>query len=177
LKTVQQNAEKMGVLIDDLLAFSRLGRKGVNKSLVKMTELTKSVIFDLQKDLSHKAEIIINELHPVSADYSLMTQVMTNLLSNAIKYSSKKEQPVISISSEKKANTIVYSISDNGAGFDMQYAHKLFGVFQRLHSTEFEGTGVGLAIVQRIIVRHGGEIWAESELGMGATFQFSLPAQ
>ena len=175
LRTVQLNAKRMGVLIDDLLAFSRLGRKEVNKSLVRMTELTKNVVFELVKDLPTKIEIMVNELHPVLADYSLMTQVMTNLLSNAIKYSAKKENPVVKVVSEKKGNEIIYSVSDNGAGFDMQYAHKLFGVFQRLHSTEFEGTGVGLAIVQRIIVRHGGKIWAESELEKGATFYFSLP--
>jgi PAS domain S-box-containing protein len=175
LKTVQYNAKKMGVLIDDLLSFSRLGRKDVKKSLVNMTELTRKVIFDLQRDLSHKAKIILRELHPALADHSLITQVMTNLISNAIKYSSKKEKPEIKISSEKKGNDIVYTVSDNGTGFDMQYAHKLFGVFQRLHSDDFEGTGVGLAIVHRIIVRHGGSIWAESKIEKGATFYFSLP--
>ena len=175
LKVVQHNAKKMGALIDDLLAFSRLGRKEVYKFLIKMTELVENVIFELQRDLAHKPEIIVNKLHPVFADYSLMTQVMMNLISNAIKYSSKKEKPVIKISSEKKGNDIVYSVSDNGTGFDMQYAHKLFGVFQRLHGEEFEGTGVGLAIVQRIITRHGGKIWVEAELEKGATFYFSLP--
>ncbi len=175
LKTVQHNAKKMGVLIDDLLAFSRLGRKEVYKSLVKMTDLVENVISEFKKDLSTNTKINLSELHPVLADYSLMTQVMTNLISNAIKYSSKKEKPVIKISSEKKGNEIVYSVSDNGTGFDMQYAHKLFGVFQRLHGEDFEGTGVGLAIVQRIIIRHGGKIWVEAEPEKGATFYFSLP--
>ena len=177
LKKVQGNAKKMGTLIDDLLAFSGLGYKEVKRSFIKMTELTKNVVFDLQKTGFDGAEIILNELHPVYADYSLMTQVMTNLLSNAIKYSSKKENPLIKISSEKKGNEIIYSISDNGAGFDMQYAHKLFGVFQRLHSMqEFEGTGVGLAIVQRIVMKHGGRVWAKGESGKGAIFYFCLPA-
>jgi PAS domain S-box-containing protein len=176
LKKVQENAGKMGRLINDLLAFSRLGRKEINKSSVKMDVLINDVLREMEKATTHKAEVKIEKLHPVMADYALIVQVMTNLISNAIKYSSKKENPVIKVSSYKKDNEIVYSVNDNGAGFEMEYVNKLFGVFQRLHrADEFEGTGVGLAIVQRIITKHGGKVWAEGEPDKGATFYFSLP--
>ena len=142
-----------------------------------MKLLTENVLEELNKTMNNKAAIRVNDLFPAMADYTLMTQVMMNLLSNAIKYSVNAESPVIEISSEKKNGGAIYSVSDNGAGFDMQYAHKLFGVFQRLHAPdEFEGTGVGLAIVHRIITKHGGKIWADGEVGKGATFYFSLPS-
>jgi PAS domain S-box-containing protein len=176
LSVVRKNTNKMGVLIDDLLAFSRLGRKEVNKSLIDMTRLTESIFSEINKPISNKANIKINALSPVMGDYALIGQVMTNLISNAVKYSSKTENPVIEIKSEKKNGETIFSVSDNGAGFDMQYVHKLFGVFQRLHTAEeFEGTGVGLAIVQRIITKHGGKVWAKGELEKGATIYFSLP--
>lgn len=176
LSIVQGNATKMGLLIDDLLTFSRLGKKEVNKTLLDMTAMATDTINELKKGLDLKAKIIINDLDPVMADNALMSQVWINLLSNAIKYSSDKTNSVIEINSKKENNEVVYSVSDNGAGFDMQYVHKLFGVFQRLHSEEeFEGTGVGLALVQRIINKHGGKIWAQGEVGKGATFYFSLP--
>jgi light-regulated signal transduction histidine kinase (bacteriophytochrome) len=115
-------------------------------------------------------------LIPADGDHALLMHVWTNLISNAIKYSAKKEQPSIEIGSESQSHEIVYHVRDNGAGFDMKYADKLFGVFQRLHRTkDFEGTGVGLAIVQRIVARHGGRIWAEAKVNEGATFFFSLP--
>ena len=178
LGVIQNNAKTMGSLIDDLLALSRLGRKEIRKSLVDMTQLTKTVLQEINKITNHKAEVRINRLHPAMADNSLVSQVMTNLLSNAIKYSSKKEKPVVKIGSEEKDGQLIYSVSDNGAGFDMQYAHKLFGVFQRLHAShEFEGTGVGLAIVHLLIRKHGGNVWAEGEVNKGATFYFSLPAE
>jgi len=178
LGVIQNNAKTMGSLIDDLLALSRLGRKEIRKSLIDMTKLTKTVLQEINKITSNNAEVKINKLHPVMADNSLMSQVMTNLLSNAIKYSSKKEKPVVKISSEEKDGQFIYSVSDNGAGFDMQYAQKLFGVFQRLHAShEFEGTGVGLAIVHLLIRKHGGNVWAEGEVNKGATFYFSLPAE
>lgn len=175
LETIRSNATKMGTLIDDLLAFSRLGRKEILKTEVNMNKLTESVINEMDKSMKHKMEINKTQLHNVNGDYGLLHQVMFNLLSNAIKYSSKTENPVVQISSKEKSNEIVFSVNDNGAGFDMQYADKLFGVFQRLHSEEeFEGTGVGLAIVQRIISKHGGKVWAEGIVNKGAAFHFSL---
>ncbi len=177
LHVIQDNAKRMGILIDDLLAFSRLGKKPVNKSLTNMKLIVESIWVDLSRSYQTEPKIKILKLLPTMADQPLITQVWTNLISNALKYSSKAIHPMITISSRKKGDQIIYKISDNGAGFDMQYAHKLFGVFQRLHAPdEFEGTGVGLAIVHRIITKHNGKIWAESEVGHGATFYFSLPA-
>lgn len=176
LEEVQQNAKKMGVLIDDLLAFSRLGRKAIERSEINMTKLTEFAIKEVSQTSVHNARIKLNTLHPVKADNALIQNVMINLISNAVKYSQKKEDPVIEISSKRGPNDITYSIKDNGVGFDMQYANKLFGVFQRLHTPdEFPGTGVGLAIVSRIITKHGGKIWAEGKVDKGATFYFMLP--
>lgn len=176
LHNIQHNAQKMGTLIDDLLSFSRLGRKDVQRSRINVKELLEGVMIELNKNVKHSASVNMHHLIDLNADYALLNQVFYNLISNAIKYSSKEEQSRVDISSEKKENEIIYSISDNGAGFDMQYGHKLFGVFQRLHSdSEFEGTGVGLAIVQRIIVKHNGKVWAEGKPGEGATFYFSIP--
>jgi PAS domain S-box-containing protein len=178
LAVVQNNAKKMGVLIDDLLAFSRLGRKEVKKSMVNMNALVENALIELNTSQQFKGVIKINDLHPATGDTTLMHQVWVNLLSNAIKYSSNNKKPVIKIDSEKKNNELIYSISDNGVGFDMKYVHKLFGVFQRLHSSEdFEGTGVGLALVHRIINKQGGKIWAKAEINKGATFYFSLPGK
>lgn len=176
LGVVKNNANKMGTLIDDLLAFARLGRKEISKSPIDMETLCRNVLFDLNKSIDHHAQVNIGPLLPVKADSSLMEHVISNLLSNAIKYSSKKDNPVVEIKCERKNGELIYSVADNGAGFDMAYANKLFGVFQRLHSAEeFKGTGVGLAIVQRIINKHGGRIWAQAKAGEGATFYFSLP--
>ena len=176
LHIVQENANKMGVLIDDLLAFSRLGKKEINKSRIDMTKLAENVLNEFKTSLQLKAEVHIHTLHHVTADPTLMNQVWVNLLSNAIKYSSNVQKPVIAISSEHQNGELIYSIKDNGVGFSMRYAHKLFGVFQRLHDAEdFEGTGVGLALVHRIISRHGGKIWAKAKMGKGATFHFTLP--
>ncbi|MGZ3931990.1 MAG: sensor histidine kinase [Bacteroidia bacterium] len=173
---VRANALKMGKLIDDLLAFSRLGKKELSKTTIDMNVLTATVVSELKTSVC-RAEIAIEELHPVIGNLDLLSQVMTNLVSNAIKYSSKKENPVIQISSEKKNNEIIFSVKDNGSGFDMAYVGKLFEVFQRLHSqSEFEGTGVGLAIVYRIIINHGGRVWADAKVNEGAIFCFALPA-
>ena len=176
LGEVQQNAKKMGVLIDDLLSFSRLGRKEVEKSFIDMNKLIEVALKEVYQTYNHPVEIKCGDLHPAIGDYALMLHVMTNLLSNAIKYSSREEKPLIEIQSQKTKGEQIYSISDNGVGFEMEYVHKLFGVFQRLHSNEeFPGTGVGLAIVQRIIHKHNGRIWAAAKPGNGATFYFSLP--
>ncbi len=166
----------MGLLIDDLLTFSRLGRKGITKSSVDINKVIDTVLSEINQSTTHNAEIKFSNLLPAIADYNLLQHVFTNLLSNAIKYSSKKENPLIEIKSVQKNRELIYSVGDNGVGFDMQYVNKLFGVFQRLHSDEeFSGTGVGLAIVQRIIQKHDGKVWAEGKEGQGATFFFSLP--
>lgn len=163
-------------MIDDLLDFSRLGRKEVQKTKVDMHALVLDSWSELKKSTEQSAEIKLNELLPALADHSLVRQVVINLLSNALKYSSKKMNPVIEVKSERKDHEIIYSVTDNGVGFDMQYYTKLFGVFQRLHSNaEFEGTGVGLAIVHRIIAKHGGRVWADGKINEGASFYFSLP--
>lgn len=176
LRNIKHYANHMGTLIDELLAFSKLGRTGLKKTHINMNELVEGVVIDLEKSVQHKAKIKIRKLSELYADYGLMHQVMFNLISNAIKYSSKKEKPEIEISSEEKDDYIITRVKDNGAGFDMKYANKLFGVFQRLHLQEdFEGTGVGLAIVQRIISKHGGTIWAKAETEKGAEFYFSIP--
>ena len=177
LENIQQNAKKMSILIDDLLSFSRLGKKVIQKKELDMNELTEGVLIDLNKSVKHNAAVKIEKLCPAMGDYSLIHQVLINLISNAVKYSSKKEKPVVKIQSKKEKDQTVYTVTDNGVGFDMKYAHKLFGVFQRLHTMdEFEGTGVGLAIVQRIITKHGGKVWAESKVDEGSVFSFSLPA-
>lgn len=175
---IHSNAIKMGQLIDDLLSFSRLIRSELHHSKIDMEGLVKNVIseFESAQNIDSKT-ILVQKLPQVVGDSNLMKQVWVNLLSNAIKYSSKNKDAQISIGSYREQNELVYYIKDNGVGFDMEYVHKLFGVFHRLHSiAEFEGTGVGLAIVQRIISRHRGRVWAEGKVGEGATFYFTLPA-
>jgi len=175
IECINDNTAKMGTLIDELLAFSRLGRKEIQKTEIDIYEMVRGVVTDVNKSVEHGAEIKIDELHKVKADYVLLKQAMYNLISNAVKYSAKKENPVVEISSKEHNGEVIISVKDNGAGFDMRYANKLFGVFQRLHSQEdFEGTGVGLAIVQRIINKHGGKVWAEGKVNEGATFHFSI---
>ena len=176
METVLRNTVKMGRLIDDLLTFSKLGKKDLRITAVDMTKLATSILNDIRySSPSIKANIVIHPLLPVDGDSSLLSQVFTNLISNAIKYSEGKDTPVIEIGSREEEDEAIYYVKDNGAGFDMKYYDKLFGVFQRLHrEEEFEGTGVGLALVKRIITRHGGRVWGEAEVGMGATFYFSL---
>jgi PAS domain S-box-containing protein len=173
---ISESAKDMGKLIDDLLAFSRVGRAVMSSSVINMETMARSIFFELTNPESReRIDFRVGPLPSATGDTSLIRQVWMNLLSNAVKFSSKKELAIIEVSAERSADEIVYSIRDNGAGFDMQYMDKLFGVFQRLHSTkEFEGTGVGLAIVHRIILRHGGRIWAEGETGKGATFHFTF---
>jgi light-regulated signal transduction histidine kinase (bacteriophytochrome) len=166
----------MGQLIDDLLAFSRLGKKELTNSAIDMQLLATNVVNELLQNEDKDYDIRINVLPPAKGDMVMIKQTLMNLLSNAIKYSSKKERPVIEIGAKDEETQTIYYVKDNGVGFDMAYAGKLFGVFQRLHSQEeFEGTGVGLALVKRIIDKHKGEIWGEGVEDSGATFYFSLP--
>ncbi len=171
------NAKMMGQLIDDLLSFSRLGKKELKRTHVDMQLLAATVVNELlQNEPENKYKIHIGLLPSTEADQVMIKQVLINLLSNAIKYSSKRAGPEIEIGSKDDIVRTIYYIKDNGAGFDMAYAGKLFGVFQRLHShEEFEGTGVGLALVKRIIDKHKGDIWTEALENIGATFYFSLP--
>jgi len=176
LEVIVTSVQKMKTLIDELLTFSRLGKKGLSIATVDMTKLVEEVFAEV-KPADRDVQLNLHPLPMVYVDLALMRQVWTNLLSNAIKFSSHKEISVIEIGSKVDNNQDVFYITDNGVGFDMQYADKLFGVFQRLHgSEEFGGTGVGLAIVQRIIHRHSGRIWAESKVGEGTTFYFTVPS-
>jgi len=177
LHSIMHNSKKMGDLIDDLLAFSRLGRKEITISEINMNTLVKSVIEEVQAtDIEKKTEFNVAILPTINGDIALIRQVWINLISNSVKYSKYKPKPSIEIAAYTKDNLVVYYVKDNGAGFDMQYYDKLFGVFQRLHSQdEFEGTGIGLAIVQKIVQRHNGAVWAESKLNEGTCFYFSLP--
>jgi PAS domain S-box-containing protein len=176
LERIRRGGEQMGCLIDDLLEFSRLGRQPINKRKVDTANLVGMLLEELNPQLGcREIEIKVGYLPPCQGDATLLKQVWMNLLSNAIKYSRRRERAVIEIGCVSKNGEKVYMVRDNGAGFDMTYADKLFGVFQRLHrSDEFEGTGVGLAIVKRVISRHGGRVWAEAELERGATFFFTL---
>ncbi|HEX7493907.1 MAG TPA: PAS domain S-box protein, partial [Bacteroidales bacterium] len=169
---ISSSATQMGELIDDLLNFSRIGRSSMNPLLLDMKSIVISVFADICSDKEKsRTKLKIGKLHKAFGDANLIKLVWNNLISNAIKYSSKENISEISVSSQMKYDRITYSVKDNGVGFDMNYKHKLFGVFQRLHSeSEFEGNGVGLAIVQRIILKHEGKVWAESEVGKGATF-------
>lgn len=174
LSEIEYNANRMSTLIDDLLTFSKLGRKSVQKSVIDMKLLIEDVLRQVGPG---KASIKYDQIQPVFGDLQLIKHVMTNLLSNAIKYSSREEHPRVTISSIVQNDFVTYSVTDNGVGFDMTYAQGMFEVFKRFHSNEdFEGSGVGLAIVHRIIQRHGGKVWAHSKVNEGATFFFTLPA-
>jgi two-component system sensor kinase len=177
LGLVSANTHRMGQLIDDLLAFSRLGRQPMTNTRIDLAALAKTV-FDELAILAPQREIelLIGAVPPVRGDAALLRQVLANLLSNAIKFTKTRPRASIEFGYRPQLDGGAYFVGDNGVGFDMQYVGKLFGVFQRLHAaTEFEGTGVGLALVQRIIVRHGGRVWAEGALDRGATFYFTLP--
>lgn len=174
---IQDNAQKMNELIDDLLTFSRMGRAQMHLFETEMGPMVQAIFNELTtRAMQEQIDFRLDPLLPAPADSHLIKQVWMNLLSNAIKYSSKNEHPVIRVSCWQDEERIIYAVSDNGVGFNMQQAGRLFEVFQRLHSAdEYEGTGVGLAIVKRIVNRHGGEVWAEAEVNQGATFCFSLP--
>ncbi len=176
-KVVQNNAKKMGKLIDDLLAFSRMGRASLNPSNIDMKNMVNSMYHEVTSDKERKRiKLTIANLPDIEGDTTMMRQVWINLISNAVKFSSHRKKAIISVTSSEEKNKITYCIKDNGAGFNMKYVDKVFGVFQRLHSEkEFEGTGVGLALVKRIISRHDGNIWTEGKVNKGAEFYFALP--
>ncbi|MBM2811020.1 MAG: hypothetical protein HW416_1779 [Chloroflexi bacterium] len=176
LGLVRSNALQMGALVDDLLAFSKLARQGLAKESTDPGRIARGVLADLmQHEDGRQIDVSIRELPSCLADPSLLRQVFSNLLGNALKYTRRRERAEIEVGSRVVDGEVAYFVTDNGTGFDMQYAGKLFGVFQRLHrSEEFEGTGVGLAIVQRIIHRHEGRVWAEAAIDKGATFSFTL---
>jgi light-regulated signal transduction histidine kinase (bacteriophytochrome) len=176
LERIRKGGQRMGELIDDLLAFSRLSRQSVNRQSVNTVKLVQDVLEELKpQQEGRKMEIRIGELPPCHGDGALLRQIWVNLLSNAIKYTRDREPAIIEIACTCENGEDVFSVQDNGTGFDMRYVNKLFGVFQRLHrADEFEGTGVGLAIVQRIVQRHGGRVWAQGEVNRGAIFHFTL---
>ena len=164
-------------MIDDLLNFSRIGRAVLRADPIEMTDLVRAVFDEVvPEEARRRIEFRLASLPPVIGDRATLRQVWANLIDNAVKYSSNRPRQVIEIGGEQTETETVFQVRDNGVGFDMAYADKLFGVFQRLHGVrEFEGTGVGLAIVGRIVQRHGGRVWAEGAVDRGATLYFSLP--
>lgn len=179
LNIVRDNAQKMGRLIDDILAFSRMGRLEMSESDVSMEQLAREVFEELKPSFAgRELALEIKPLPACRGDHAMLRQVWVNLLDNAIKFTQTRAAARIEAGGITDGAELVYYVKDNGAGFDMQYADKLFGVFQRLHSNEeFEGTGIGLAIVKRIVTRHGGRVWAEGKINEGATFYFTLPVK
>ena len=177
LSVVESEAARMGDLIDDLLAFSRLGRQQMAEADVQMTQLARDVADECCREAGcDPSLVVVDELPLARGDRALLRQVWINLIANAIKYSGKAAEPSVRVWGTSSATAVTYNVQDNGVGFDMAYADKLFGVFQRLHrNSEFPGTGVGLAIVKRIVQRHAGSAWGSSQLGKGATFSFALP--
>jgi PAS domain S-box-containing protein len=178
MRIILEAAKKMGTLIDDLLAFSKIGRAETRETMVNMEQLVKEVLTDIQPETGGRTIAWkVGALPNLYGDRSMLRIALVNLISNAVKFTRINPQAEVEIGSmEKKEEGVVVFVRDNGVGFDMKYAHKLFGVFQRLHQSDsFEGTGIGLATVQRIIHRHGGRVWAESSLNRGATFFFSVP--
>ena len=179
LRLIADNTRRMGRLIDDLLAFARLGRRPVAESVVQPAEIARRAWAELDGVRGgRRVELVIGDLPPCRADGALLQQVFVNLLGNALKFTRGRDRPLIEVGRRAEAegpHECAYFVRDNGPGFDPRYAHKLFKIFQRLHSTdEFEGTGIGLATVHRIVLRHGGRVWAEGDIGKGATFFFTL---
>jgi len=176
LQTIRESAQRMGELIDDLLSFSRLSRLPLNTRVVDTAKLVRNVVEDLSAQLNgRQVDFRIGDLPTCRGDAALLRQVWINLVSNALKFTSKREAAVVEIGSVREQSGDVFFVRDNGTGFDMKYAGKLFGVFQRLHRVEdFEGTGVGLAIVQRVVHRHGGRVWADAAVDHGAAFYFTI---
>ena len=178
ISVIRKNTQNMGQLIDDLLAFSRLGRQEIKPSAIDICELAKTIFEELKPTNGEQSvQFKVSALRPAYGDRAMIRQAIANLLSNAIKFTRKKEKSIIEVEGWDEGSEYVYCVKDNSVGFDMNYVDKLFGVFQRLHSQgEFEGTGVGLALVKRIIHRHGGKVWAEGKVGEGAAFYFTLSA-
>ncbi|HTY47755.1 MAG TPA: ATP-binding protein [Methanomassiliicoccales archaeon] len=179
LDLIQDNAHRMGQLIDDLLAFSRLGRQQMVEDIVDLDVLARSVFSDLaQQEKGREIEFVESGSPTARGDAAMLRQVLQNLIGNAIKFTRTKDRTRVEFGYDPEQGGGAYYVRDNGVGFDMQYANKLFGVFQRLHSAkEFEGTGVGLALVNRIVARHGGRTWAVGKVDEGATFFFTLPGR
>ncbi len=177
LNVVRNSAVKMSRLRDDILAFSRAGRTAMNLSEVDMAEMVRAVIADplAPAIAGRKITIDIAELPPARGDRAMLERVWVNLIDNAVKYSAPKPDARVEIGAKVADGETIYFVRDNGVGFDMQYVDKLFGVFQRLHGAEIPGTGIGLAIVKRLVSRHGGRVWAEGKPGEGATFYFTMP--
>lgn len=177
LNIVRENTAKMGHLIDDILLLSRASRQEMVLNEIDIAALAKSVYNEFQTDTNDRnIEFSVGNLPNVYGDRSMLGQVFQNLIGNAIKFTRNRETAIIEVGGKEKGKEIVYYVRDNGAGFDMKYINKLFGLFQRLHSPEeFEGTGVGLSIVQRVIRRHGGRVWGEGSVDGGATIYFTIP--
>ncbi len=178
LGKIEDCAQKMGCLVDDLLNLSKIGRQELSIQDIPLDSLLKQVVEDFAPERAgRKVEWRIGDISSAACDPRLMKQVFVNLVSNALKYTGKRERALIQVGQVRQKNERILFVRDNGVGFDMQYVGKLFGVFQRLHkSRDREGNGVGLAIVQRIIRKHGGRVWAEAELDRGATFFFTIGA-
>jgi light-regulated signal transduction histidine kinase (bacteriophytochrome) len=176
LKVIVTSADRMKQMIEDLLRFSHLSRQPLRRQSVDLAALAHQVLDDLGGERTGRnVEVQVQKLPGCTGDPSLLRHVFVNLLSNALKFTRQKPKATIEVGYRDQDGETTYFVRDNGAGFDMTYAKKLFGAFQRMHSaSEFEGTGVGLATVQRIVQRHGGRIWAEAEVGQGATFRFTL---
>ena len=175
---ILSGSKRMNLIVEDLLKLAKFGKGKLNISTIKMTALFQKVWEDLQQTLPNKAKFVIAELPDIEGDASMMEQTIVNLLSNAIKYSSKNENAEITVGSIKNSGNscTTFYIKDNGVGFSMEFYNKLFGAFQRLHNTsEFEGTGIGLLLVKRVIENHGGTVWAEGKVNEGATFYFTIP--
>ena len=169
----------MSQLISDILDFSRMSRREIAAETVDMTELAREVYEEVRGAAPAERNIVLHmaSLPPASGDRAMLRQVWVNLISNAVKFTSPQPEALVEVGSSAAGGESTYWVKDNGVGFDMRYSDKLFGVFQRLHAAdEFEGTGIGLAIVKRVVTRHGGRVWAESELGKGTTLYFTLPA-